>query len=47
MIDKAYGKYEVSCDVCGELAEEKFNSFQDAVDYKKSNGWKSQKWINV
>lgn len=32
MIDKYDGLYFLVCDICG-----------DAVDYKKENGWKSQK----
>ena len=43
MIDRVYGKFELSCDVCGEPADEQFDSFQDAVDYKKSKGWESQR----
>jgi len=43
MIDKEYGLYELSCDICGELADDKFDDFQGAVDYKLDNGWKSRK----
>jgi len=43
MIDRVYGKYELSCDICEELADEKFDDFQDAVDYRLDNGWKSRK----
>jgi len=43
MINRVYGKFELSCDVCGEPADEKFDSFQDAVDYKKSESWESQR----
>ena len=35
--------YFLTCDVCGEAASEKFYDFYDAVDYKKREGWKSQK----
>ena len=34
--------YSLTCDVCGETIED-FEVFQDAVDYKKENGWKSRK----
>ncbi len=43
MIDKQSGQYHLICDICGEEAEEIFDDFYDAVDYKKQNGWKSQK----
>lgn len=41
MIDREYGKHILSCDTCGEEVEERFDSFQDALDYQKQNGWKS------
>lgn len=45
MIDNNYGTYSLICDVCGEEADETFDYFADAVEYKKDkdNGWKSQK----
>jgi len=43
MIDKQSGRYHLICDICGEEAEETFDDFYDAVEYKKENGWKSQK----
>lgn len=43
MIDKQSGQYYLICDICGEEAEETFDDFYDAVEYKKENGWKSQK----
>ena len=36
-------RYTVYCDVCGEEAEEVFDTFMDTVEYKKANGWKSQR----
>ena len=42
MIDK-FGLYDLICDVCGNSADEQFSDFSKAVDYKKANGWKSQK----
>jgi len=33
---------ELACDICG-YAVTSFDSFQEAVDYKKEDGWKSQK----
>jgi len=43
MIDKQYGKYHLICEICGEEAEECFDSFGEVVEYKKYNGWISQK----
>ena len=43
MIDKQSGRYHLICDICGEEAEEDFDDFYDAVEYKKAEGWKSQK----
>lgn len=42
-IDKDSGMYSLTCDICGEIADEEFFEFGEAVDYKKENGWKSQK----
>ena len=51
MIDKAYGRFELTCDVCGDGPEEAFDSFQDAVDHMRAEGWRSTRscgevWIN-
>ena len=43
MIDKLSGDYLLVCDNCGEDCGEVFSSFFDGVDYKKENGWKSEK----
>ena len=43
MIDKIDGRYYLCCDICGEEVDEGFYDFYDAVEYKKENGWKSQK----
>lgn len=42
--DKADG-FTLSCDHCGDAADEVFKSFDDAVDYKieRENGWASVK----
>ena len=54
MIEKEYGKHVLVCDVCG--LEHEFDSFDEAVEYKKSNGWKSRRgeqinledgWVDV
>jgi hypothetical protein len=44
MITKHGDIYTLTCDICGDDAEEAFDDFCDAVDYKKENGWKSQKY---
>jgi hypothetical protein len=43
MISKEYGKFTLICDICGAAAEEEYETFQDAVDAKKDNGWQSQR----
>lgn len=35
--------FVLMCDCCWEEAPERFSEFYDAVEYKKSEGWKSQK----
>jgi hypothetical protein len=42
-IEKECGFFSLYCDVCGAEADEQFDEFYDAVEYKKSEGWKSQK----
>ncbi len=46
MITKEYGKYRLKCDNCEEELEEDFETFQDAVDAKAENGYKSVKKNN-
>jgi hypothetical protein len=38
-------KFVLSCDHCGDECEEVFETFRDAVDYKKDkrNGWRTIK----
>jgi hypothetical protein len=43
MIEKVGGEFELICDVCEESADEFFDEFYDAVEYKKDNGWRSRK----
>lgn len=53
MIEGYHGDYTLECDICGAEAEETFDSFMDAVEWKKdkSNGWTSKKrdgeWMDV
>jgi hypothetical protein len=47
MIDKnGPDEFELSCDHCEEPADETFESFQEAVQFKKDNGWKSVKDVD-
>ena len=43
-------KYALICDECGHEVKY-FNTFDEAVEYKKENGWKSKRvdgeWVNV
>lgn len=43
MIVREYGSFTLLCDICYEEDPHSFIDFYDAVDYKKENGWKSQK----
>lgn len=44
--DKKGNLFYLCCDVCGEEAEPQgFEEFNDAVAYKKENGWKSIKHL--
>ncbi len=51
MIDKMYGRYILTCDVCGAAAEGTFFEFYEAVDHAKATGWKKRRkdgeWINI
>lgn len=40
MIERVGNKYELQCDYCSNYVDE-FEDFQEAVDYKKANNWKS------
>lgn len=42
MIDKQGNKYILQCDYCSNY-EDNLEDFQDAIDYKKANDWKSVK----
>ena len=43
--DEFGGDFKLQCDECGEEAHEWFETFQDAVDFKKDrdNGWRAVK----
>ncbi len=43
MIDSSFGLHSLICDICNEEADEQFFKFEDAVNFKKENGWKSKK----
>lgn len=44
-------EFSLYCDVCGETADRSFAEFQDAVNYKKENGWRSRLekdgWVDI
>lgn len=43
MIDTQGRTHYLLCDVCGFSQEDDgFDSFKDAVDYKKTNGWRTK-----
>ena len=44
MICKIGDRYILACDICGTEDNKTFYDFYDAVEYKKENGWKSQKY---
>lgn len=35
--------YQLECDNCGHCTDETFDSFMEAVEFKKENNWKSIK----
>ena len=43
MIIKGVIGYDLICDICGNK-EDGFYDFNEAVEYKKENGWKSEKY---
>lgn len=40
-IERYGNKYELQCDFCSNSIDD-FIDFQEAVDYKKANNWKSK-----
>lgn len=51
MIVKTYGEFIPVCDVCGEDVYVSFGSFDEALDWMRANGWKTnltkEGWENV
>lgn len=51
MIDQQKGKYILICDNCDETTGEEYDSFDDAVQAIKENGWVNKKyadgWKNI
>ena len=43
MIDKIHGKFRLICEECGDMSLVEFDTFPDAVDGKKTLGWRSRK----
>ncbi|MBQ9298785.1 MAG: hypothetical protein IJ223_07195 [Clostridia bacterium] len=50
MIEKDGKTYILQCDMCSNYIDDFFD-FQEAVDYKRNNGWKNFKlereWIDL
>jgi len=42
MIEKNGGKYHLVCDNCGEEHDEDFDSWDEAVDFKRESDWFSK-----
>ena len=42
MITEEYGQFQIECDECGKYVPG-FDTFEDALDYAKENGWKIKK----
>ncbi|HHV63843.1 MAG TPA: hypothetical protein GXX46_02015 [Peptococcaceae bacterium] len=52
MIINEYGKKRLICDNCETAADKVFDSFGEASQWRKDNGWKVSKneqgeWINL
>lgn len=51
MIDKQHGRYVIICDICCNEADERFDTFTEAVDGKKKLRFRSKMegggWIDV
>ena len=49
MIERDYNLHILVCDICGE--EKTFDSFEEAVEAKKKDGWQSKRekgqWLDV
>lgn len=45
MIDKIYGDFVLICDICDREVKP-FDSFSEAVEYKKNNDWHSIRQTN-
>ncbi len=50
-IVKEYNNYTLSCDCCGLLVMLDFDTFDDAIDYARHEGWKTIRkhgeWLNL
>lgn len=52
MIEVIHGVCYLICDRCQIEAEDEFDSFADAIEYKKENGWRSRRlddgtWVDI
>ena len=46
MIERQGEEYILTCSYCEEEADEAFDEFWEAVEYRKENGWRSVKAKN-
>ena len=50
-IQKEYGYEILTCDICIEPKEHAFDTWDEAIDYKKEKGWKAKKndneWLDI
>lgn len=51
MIEKEYGHFIIACDVCTNEADAAFDTWQDAVDCRESEGYQALlidgRWVDV
>lgn len=43
MIERIDSSYYLTCDICGEEHSVEFDCWDDAVEAKKEDGWKSKR----
>lgn len=43
MVSRNYDRYYLTCDVCDTDADQEFDEFAEAVEFKRENGWRSRK----
>ena len=43
IFDHLHREHSLTCDLCGEEIADSFYYFDDVIEYKKENGWTSEK----